>query len=182
MSNLHKQREPIQAIHTHANWIMAVVITVGLWAVPGPVNAQDSGATLEEIVVTSRRYEESINDAPLAVNVLDAEYLQKQGVNTLSDALQLTPGATWGHYTMAQPGHTLRGIESYNSGNASLESSVQMVVDGIPITQAFMMTPPVFDLERIEVMRGPQGTTFGRNASLGIAHFVTAKPSQEFRR
>ena len=46
--------------------------------------------------------------------------------------------------------------------------------------KAFMMTPPVYDMERIEVMRGPQGTTFGRNASLGIAHFVTAKPSQEF--
>jgi len=137
----------------------AAVIAVGLVIPAGQVIAQESGAsggTLEEIVVTSRRYEESINDAPLAVNVLDADYLAKQGVNTLSDALQLTPGATWGHYTMAQPGHTLRGIESYNSGNASLESSVQMVVDGIPITQAFMMTPPVYDMERIEVMRGPQ--------------------------
>ena len=161
--------------------MVAVGIASSLLIPSGQVFAQDSSsAKLEEIVVTSRRYEESINDAPLAVNVLDSDYLVKQGVNTLSDALQLTPGATWGHYTMAQPGHTLRGMESYNSGNASLESSVQMVVDGIPLTKAFMMTPPVYDMERIEVMRGPQGTTFGRNASLGIAHFVTAKPSQEF--
>ena len=146
----------------------------------GQALAQGATSTLDEVVVTSRRYAESISDAPLAVNVLDSEYLAKQGVNTLSDALQLTPGATWGHYTMAQPGHTLRGMESYNSGNASLESSVQMVVDGIPLTKAFMMTPPIYDVERIEIMRGPQGTTFGRNAALGIAHFVTAKPSQEF--
>jgi iron complex outermembrane receptor protein len=165
-------------------WTLAACLTTSLLIPSGHVIAQEkkatSGATLEEIVVTSRRYEESISDAPLAVNVLDSEYLAKQGVNTLSDALQLTPGATWGHYTMAQPGHTLRGMESYNSGNATLESSVQMVVDGIPLTKAFMMTPPVYDMERIEIMRGPQGTTFGRNASLGLAHFVTAKPSQEF--
>ena len=160
---------------------VAAFLATGLVVPSGVVLAQDeSDAALEEITVTSRRYEESISDAPLAVAVLDADYLTKQGVNTLSDALQLTPGATWGHYTMAQPGHTLRGMESYNSGNATLESSVQMVVDGIPLTKAFMMTPPVYDMERIEVMRGPQGTTFGRNASLGIAHFVTAKPSQDF--
>jgi len=165
-------------------WTLAACLSTSLLIPTGHVIAQDEGTTsramLEEIVVTSRRYEESISDAPLAVNVLDGDYLAKQGVDTLSDALELTPGATWGHYTMAQPGHTLRGMESYNSGNASLESSVQVVLDGIPLTKAFMMTPPVYDMERIEVMRGPQGTTFGRNASLGLAHFVTAKPSQEF--
>ena len=177
--NIRSRQDLFTFTHLKQMLLAAAVLAVAVAIPSGPANAQE-GAALEEIVVTSRRYEESINDAPLAVNVLDAEYLAKQGVNTLSDALQLTPGATWGHYTMAQPGHTLRGIESYNSGNASLESSVQMVVDGVPITQAFMMTPPVYDMERIEVMRGPQGTTFGRNASLGIAHFVTAKPSQEF--
>jgi len=160
--------------------MVAAYLASSLLIPSGQALAQGASATLDEIVVTSRRYEESISDAPLAVNVLDSEYLAKQGVNTLSDALELTPGATWGHYTMAQPGHTLRGMESYNSGNATLESSVQMVVDGIPLTKAFMMTPPVYDMDRIEVMRGPQGTTFGRNASLGIAHFVTARPSQEF--
>lgn len=147
--------------------------------VPAVAQGSSSGV-LEEIIITSRRYEESINDAPLAVNVLDSSYLKAQGVDTFSDALQLTPGATWGHYTMAQPGHTLRGMESYNSGNATLESSVQVVVDGVALTKAFMMSPPVYDTERVEIMRGPQGTTFGRNASLGIAHFVTARPSQEF--
>ncbi len=147
----------------------------------GHVNAQDSaGFVLEEIMVTSRRYEESIQDAPLAVNVLDGAYLEAQGVDDFSGALELTPGATWGHYTMAQPGHTLRGMESYNSGNATLESSVQVVVDGVALTKAFMMTPPIYDVQRVEIMRGPQGTTFGRNASLGIAHFVTGRPDQEY--
>jgi iron complex outermembrane receptor protein len=162
-------------------WTLAACLVTSLSYAPETVLAQEDDETaLEEIIVTSRRYEESISDAPLAVNVLDGEYLKAQGVNNLSDAIELTPGATWGHFTMAQPGFTVRGIESYNVGNASLESAVQVVVDGIALTKAFMMTPPVYDLERIEFMRGPQGTTFGRNATLGIAHFVTARPSQDF--
>ena len=166
------------------SWAMAAFLATGLLVPTGHVIAQNEsatrGATLEEIVVTSRRYEESISDAPLAVNVLDGEYLKSQGVNNMSDIIELTPGATWGHFTMAQPGFTLRGMESYNVGNASLESGVQVVVDGVPLTKAFMMTPQVYDLERVEVMRGPQGTTFGRNATLGIAHFITAQPTQDF--
>jgi iron complex outermembrane receptor protein len=159
---------------------VGALVAVSLLLPAGPILAQERGATLEEITVTSRRYEESISDAPLAVNVMDAQYLEDQGVINLNDVIELTPGATWAHFTMAQPGFTLRGMESYNVGNASLESGVQIVVDGVPLTKAFMMTPPVYDLERVEVMRGPQGTTFGRNATLGIAHFITARPSQDF--
>ncbi len=161
-------------------WSIAVCVLPSLLVSHGQAFAQESSATLEEIVVTSRRYEESINDAPLAVNVMDGKYLEDQGVINLNDIIELTPGATWAHFTMAQPGFTLRGMESYNVGNASLESGVQIVVDGVPLTKAFMMTPPVYDLERVEIMRGPQGSTFGRNATLGIAHFITARPSQEF--
>ncbi len=184
--NIKTQRNisiPIKVRQT--NWTMAAFFAACLLLPSGYVMAQDidedvSEGVLEEVLVTSRRYEERIQDAPLAVNVLDGEYLNRQGVANLSDIIELTPGATWAHFTMAQPGFTLRGMESYNVGNATLESAVQMVVDGIAITKAFMMTPPVYDLERVEVMRGPQGTSFGRNATLGIAHFITAKPSQDF--
>ena len=140
---------------------------------------QQSFAQLEEIVVTSRRYEESITDAPLAVAVMNADYLSVNQVDSIQDILDLTPGATWGQFAAAQPALTLRGVPGANFGNASLESAVQVVYDGVPATKAFMMTLPVFDLERVEIMRGPQGTTFGRNATLGLMHFVSARPSQE---
>jgi len=65
-------------------WMVAASLVASLLMPAGQVFAQGTSATLEEIVVTSRRYEESISDAPLAVNVLDSEYLAKQGVNTLS--------------------------------------------------------------------------------------------------
>ena len=134
---------------------------------------------LEEIIVTSRRYEESITDAPVAVAVMDAQFLQDQRISSIQDILELSPGASWDQFAAAQPGLSLRGVFGGTFGNASLESAVQVVYDGVPLTKAFMMTIPIYDLERVEVMRGPQGTTFGRNATIGLMHFISARPSQE---
>jgi|SaaInl4_100m_RNA_FD_contig_31_1195897_length_2717_multi_13_in_0_out_0_1 iron complex outermembrane recepter protein len=158
--------------------LLLVVVSMAVGVGVSPIAGAQ--AVLEEVVVTARRYAESITDAPVAVNVMDANYLQAQGVQHVFDILELTPGATWGEFAAAQPSFTVRGVTGGNLGNASLESAFQLVVDGIPQTKAFMMTPPPYDLERVEIMRGPQGTTFGRNATLGIMHFVTAKPQQEF--
>ncbi|HEY5623303.1 MAG TPA: TonB-dependent receptor plug domain-containing protein, partial [Gammaproteobacteria bacterium] len=161
--------------------VTALVGALGTAGVAGTAVAQQGAqATLEEVVVTARRYEESITDAPVAVNVMSGDYLRDQGVYRPFDILELTPGATWGEFSRAQPSFTVRGVTGGNLGNASLESAFQLVVDGIPQTKAFMMTPPPYDLQRVEVMRGPQGTTFGRNATLGIMHYITARPQQEF--
>ncbi len=159
---------------------MTLAAAIGSTGFIGGAVLAQQGAMLEEVVVTARRYEESITDAPVAVNVMDADYLRNQGVAHVYDILELTPGATWGEFSAAQPAFTVRGVTGNNLGNASLESAFQLVVDGIPQTKAFMMTPPPYDLARVEVMRGPQGTTFGRNATLGIMHFVTARPQREF--
>jgi iron complex outermembrane receptor protein len=154
-------------------WVGALSLMV--LAVP----IQEAMAQLEEIVVTSRRYEESITDAPLAVAVMNTEFLRENGVQNLHDVLTLTPGADWDQFAKAQPGLTLRGIRGGAFGNASIEHAVSVVSDGVPITKAFMMTLPSYDQARIEVMRGPQGTTFGRNATLGLVHYISARPSQE---
>ena len=135
---------------------------------------------LEEIVVTSRRYEESITDAPVAVAVMDTQFLEDQRINSIQDILEISPGASWDQFAAAQPGLSMRGVFGGTFCNASLESAVQVVYDGVPLTKAFMMTIPVYDLERVEVLRGPQGTTFGRNATIGLMHFISARPSQEF--
>lgn len=146
------------------------------------VFAQDGAQrrALEEILVTSRRYEESITDAPLAVAVMSSDFLEENQVDSIQDILELTPGADWGQFAKAQPGLSLRGIAGGSYGNASLEHAVSVVSDGVPLTKAFMMTIPAYDLQRVEVLRGPQGTTFGRNATLGMMHFISARPSQEF--
>ncbi len=160
----------------------ALVTALGSAGVTGVAVAQTgaSSRVLEEIVVTSRRYEESITDAPLAVAVMSSDFLNDQGVETMQDIIELTPGATWNMFTKAQPAFTIRGINAGAFGNSSLETSAQLVQDGIPMTKAFMLVTDVFDVERVEVMRGPQGTSFGRNATIGLVHMISARPENEF--
>lgn len=165
--------QPSRNISGRQLWVSALSLIV--LAVP----IQEAMAQLEEIIVTSRRYEESITDAPLAVAVMNTEFLRENGVKNLHDILVLTPGADWDQFAKAQPGLTLRGIRGGAFGNASIEHAVSVVSDGVPITKAFMMTLPAYDQARVEVMRGPQGTTFGRNATLGLVHYISARPSQE---
>ena len=132
--------------------------------------------SLEEIVITSRRYEESVNDAPVAVNVLSQSYIDDNRIDRVDDILNYTPGATWASFSKLQPTAAIRGLVAPTPGNASSESSIQMVIDNVVVTKDFMKGQALFDLSRVEVLRGPQGTAFGRNASVGLLHFVTNRP------
>ena len=96
-------------------------------------NAQQAGAQgliLEEIVVTARLYEESLQNAPLAVAVITDDYLSNQKIETIDEMMRLVPGASFANFSKLQPNITLRGVNSATPGNASLEASIQMVVDG----------------------------------------------------
>ena len=138
-----------------------------------------AGGGLDEVIVTARRTSESINDAPLSIGVLGKDFLADQKVESIEEVLQLSPGATFLVFSKAQPEKSLRGFVAPSTGNASAEQSIVTVIDGFSLTKDAFKSPPVFDLERVEVLRGPQGTTFGRNASIGLIHLVTAKPTFE---
>ncbi len=146
-----------------------------------PLLAQDGAneSALEEIVVTSRRYEESIEDAPVAVNVMTESYLKNNRITRADDLMEVSPGTTWESFSKMQPVASMRGVIAPTPGNASSEASIQTVADNVVITKDSMKYPTIFDMNRIEVMRGPQGTAFGRNASVGLIHFVSNRPSQE---
>lgn len=141
--------------------------------------ADGAAAVLEEIIVTSRRYEESLQDAPVAVGVLTAGDIDNNRIDRADDIFNYTPGATYESFSKMQPVASMRGIIAPTPGNASSEASIQSAMDNVIITKDFMKSPPMYDLERVEVLRGPQGTAFGRNASVGLIHFVTNRPSQE---
>jgi len=152
-----------------------------LFAVPfvaiGSANAEVAQeATIEEIVVTSRRYEESISDAPVSVAVLTENFLDERRIDRVDDIFNYTPGATYESFSKLQPTASIRGLVAPTPGNASSESSIQTVIDSVVITKDFMKGTPLYDLARVEVLRGPQGTAFGRNASAGLLHFVTNRP------
>ncbi len=140
---------------------------------------QASNAVLEEILVTSRRYEESLEDAPVAVGVMTEDYMKKNRITRADDLMETSPGATWESFSKMQPVASMRGVIAPTPGNASSEASIQTVQDNVVITKDSMKYPTIYDMARVEVMRGPQGTAFGRNASVGLIHFVSNRPSQD---
>jgi len=158
---------------------LAAVAGISLLVTGMPAMAQDSGAALEEIVVTSRRYEETIEDAPVAVGVMTESYLKNNRITRADDLMEVSPGTTWESFSKMQPVASMRGVIAPTPGNASSEASIQTVHDNVVITKDSMKYPTIYDMKRIEVMRGPQGTAFGRNASVGLIHFVSNRPSQD---
>ena len=122
---------------------------------------------------------EKITDAPVAIAVFDQELLNVNRIDRVDDILNYTPGGAYESFSKMQPVASLRGFIAPTPGSASSEASIQTVVDNVVISRDFMKSPPLYDLNRVEVMRGPQGTAFGRNASVGLMHFVTNRPTQE---
>ena len=159
----------------------ALVTALGSAGVTGVAVAQTGARPmLEEIIVTSRRYEENLQDAPLAVAVMSSDFIAIQKIETVNEMMRLVPGGTFQEFSKLQPRFSIRGIASATPGSASVEASISLVVDGVPQTRDSMKQPGLYDVERIEVMRGPQGTSFGRNASVGLVHIITKRPTQEF--
>ena len=160
-------------------WITGAVVCATI-----PTHAQEARTAndsleLDEVIVTAQRREQSLLEVPLAVTVLAGDNIAKKGAVDVLDLTALTPGATFTFINAAEPVISIRGISSGGEGAAS-DSGVLMMIDGEVISRDFMRGAPVFDVERLEVLRGPQGTTYGRNATGGVIHLISRTPTQEF--
>jgi iron complex outermembrane receptor protein len=136
-------------------------------------------AAVEEVVVTARKTEESLQDVPLSVTALSSEEMRRASVITMQDVAQLTPGLTFqdlGSGTYQLP--TIRGLAQTNIFAA--ENNVGIFIDGVYLSNKSGIDIQMLDLERLEVVRGPQSALFGRNSFAGAINYVTAKPSREF--
>lgn len=161
---------------------LSVAIAFGLFAVPA--GAQEAGKkvakTLDALVVTAQKREEVAQDVPIAVTALSQQTLQDTGVRDIKDLQILVPGLTVTStqsetITVAR----LRGIGTVGD-NIGLESSVGIVIDGVYRPRNSVGFGDLGELERIEVLKGPQGTLFGKNTSAGVINVVTRKPDHEF--
>ena len=132
---------------------------------------------LQEITVTAQKRVESLQDVPLSVSVLSGEKLNDAGIANLQDLSAFVP-----NFTINQTGiSTTISIRGISSGiNQGFEQSVGTYVDGIHYGRAQLARAPLFDLERVEVLRGPQSILFGKNSVAGAVNITTAKPSDEF--
>ena len=152
-------------------------LAVALMTISQPALAQpatDADANEGEILVTARRQNERLIDVPASVTVLTAETLAKTGVQTAQDFVQLTPGVTIVTGT-AEAGDTQVNIRGIN-GARDAESSVALVVDGILKTNTAQLNEDQGTLQQIEILKGPQGAIYGRNAAAGAIVLTTIKP------
>jgi iron complex outermembrane recepter protein len=143
----------------------------------------DSGSknfALEEIIVTANRHEQNLQDVAMSVSAFSSEFLQNTGVNDLTGLeqytpnLKITPGADSRSTSIR-----IRGIGSVGT-NSGIDPSVGMFIDGVYQGRAGMSIADLVDIERVEVLRGPQGTLYGKNTAAGAISIITAKPSGVF--
>lgn len=142
--------------------------------------AEDAaGLVLEEVIVVARRVDEDLQDVPTSITSMSADFVAKQGITSVNQAIELTPGATFTMFNKTQYEFSVRGISSQTEGAAG-DPAIITVVDEVVISRDFAKSTEFFDVDRLEILRGPQGTSFGRNASGGLVHIVTRKPTHDF--
>ena len=166
-------------IFNQRNLLLAALLAVGL-ASPAAGTQQPQ---LEEVVVTAQKRVEPLQEAPVSVVALDESMLVRQGVATLTElsvqaaSLQLYDFPT----SSSNIALFLRGFGNPDSQTLTIDNPVGLYIDGVYISRTSGATLNLLDLERVEILRGPQGTLFGRNSSAGAVNFISAKPAAEFR-
>jgi len=133
---------------------------------------------LEEIIVTATHRERSLQDVPLAVTAFSSVELGAAGIFDATTIALNVPGMAYAEFSPGQALIAIRGITSADDG-AGLDNSVALFLDGVYIGRQAGINFDMFDLERIEVLKGPQGTLFGRNAIAGAINVITSKPADE---
>jgi iron complex outermembrane receptor protein len=160
---------------------LTTIWTIGL---AGPAVAAEASApagTVEEIVVTAQKVQQDNQRVPVAVTAFTAERLRESHVETLADIAEFTPSFTAGVFNPAELNLTIRGIGSAEgvSQNAGGDPSVDVFVDGVYAGRGGVPDLDAFDLQRVEVLGGPQGTLFGKNAIGGLVQFISVVPSDK---
>ncbi|WP_298670771.1 TonB-dependent receptor [uncultured Sphingomonas sp.] len=161
---------------TKSTLLAASALTLAFAAPAWAQEAQPGTGTMpQDIVVTAQRQSQTLQQVPIAVSAFTAEALQKQQIDNASD-LQLTlPNITFSKGNFTGSSFTIRGIGDLCVG-ISCDAATAIHLNGSPLLATRIFETEYFDLERVEVLRGPQGTLFGRNATSGVVNFITAKP------
>ena len=151
---------------------IAVALQIGFTA---PASAQ---SVIEEIVITAQKREENISDVPVAVSVLGRQQIESSFASNLEELQALVPSVSFrtGN-TTRNSALTIRGIGTI-SFSVAAEPSVSTVVDNVVLGRSGQAFGDLYDLERVEVLRGPQGTLFGKNASAGVVNITTRRPGE----
>jgi outer membrane receptor protein involved in Fe transport len=138
--------------------------------------AEKNQRVIEEVIVSAQKRDEAVQDVPISMSVMDAKFIAEQGITDLREALLYVPNVQ-----VEQAGFfaapRARGF-TFNNNNKAFEPPLGLAIDGVPYTRIPYFLAATFDLKRIEVLRGPQGTTFGKNTTAGLIHIMTQDPGE----
>ena len=168
------------SIQTSRRKVMATASLAAIMAMPAPLHAQQSaddqaqGTSGDVIIVTANRREESIQDAAMSVSAFGGDELVSRSITAIEQVGAIAPGVQIATY-QGDTSIFIRGIGTPTI-IAGTDSSTATYVDGVYISRPAAIGPLFFDIDRIEVLRGPQGTLYGRNATGGAVNIVTSRP------
>src|SRR3970040_1345114 len=154
----------------------ARVSWVTLLATGTPVLTQ--AQVVEEILVTAQKREQALQDVPISVTAMTGDQLEALGIDDYTEITQQVPNLQLNAWSPKLTIFNVRGI-SQNNFNDNLEAPVAVYVDDTYVGSMNGISGQLFDLERVEVLRGPQGTLFGRNATGGLVHYLSRDASDE---
>jgi iron complex outermembrane receptor protein len=166
--------------------VTAMITAQASWAqttaqTPAPqVVASTDDADTSEIIVTASKREQTLQDTPISVAVATAESIQRSQIRDLLDLQTLVPSLKVGQLqSSANTNFVIRGFGN-GANNAGIEPSVGVFIDGVYRSRSGAQINDLPNIERVEVLRGPQSTLFGKNASAGIISIITAEPKFKF--
>jgi len=135
---------------------------------------------LTELVVTANKREERINDVPMSITAATGEALRDLGISDTSQLVKIVPGFNYTPSYYGTPIFTIRGV-GFNDTSLAASPTVSVYLDEAPLPYSIMTQGATLDLERVEVLKGPQGTLFGMNATGGAINYVARKPTETFQ-
>jgi outer membrane receptor protein involved in Fe transport len=169
----------MRLVHLLRTTASASAVAALAFGFAGAAQAQDGqeSSTVDDIIVTAQLREQSLQDVPIVVTTLSQELLEDAGVRDIKDLQILTPGLTvTSTSSEASTTARIRGVGTVGD-NPGLESSVGVVIDGVYRSRNSVGFGDLGELTRIEVLKGPQGTLFGKNTSAGVINIITEAPS-----
>ena len=174
-------------VNMNTNTGLILLASTSIMAYSAPAIAQEApnqdNVGLTEIVVTAQKRAQNLQDVPIAISAIGTEKIEKLGISDSRDLSGLAPNVTitQGTTSGAAAVISIRGIPTPATETFGLDTSNGLYVDGIYIGRSGASGLDVMDIERVEVLRGPQGTLFGRNTTGGAISFISRAPSTDFR-
>lgn len=166
--------KPISLAIAMLGGVSAALAQQAVTTPPAPVETDVQAGTLETVTVTAQGRSQQLQQVPIVVKTFSAAQIEKSGIVSTQDFINLTPNVSFDHsFTFSNSFITIRGVSELNNA----DSPVAVVVDGVPQNNQKQLKMNLFDIQRIEVLKGPQGALFGRNAIGGAITIETRQPT-----